>query len=174
MRQDPNPDKDPSQKTFAGDNFVRQSGAVAGFSSLNAFSVTAYERGQDVHLQATPSQAEAAFQHFKTRKAELGQSSKADMLAKYGNAAAPLTEDVAALRGSEAYVEYDAAGQETGPECVRRPALHGVWWRVGLTWGPSQLRMLAQAGLDPDCARSPPTCTLPSQAGYCGATRWWP
>ncbi|KFM27565.1 Pre-mRNA-splicing factor SLU7 [Auxenochlorella protothecoides] len=147
MRQDPNPDKDPSQKTFAGDNFVRQSGAVAGFSSLNAFSVTAYERGQDVHLQATPSQAEAAFQQFRTRKEALGQSSKADMLAKYGNAAAPLTEDVAALRGSEAYVEYDASGRLLrGHEVVAlskyeediHPGNHtsvwGSYWKDG-QWG---------------------------------------
>jgi len=28
MREDPNPGKDPSQKTFYGDNFVRQSGEV--------------------------------------------------------------------------------------------------------------------------------------------------
>lgn len=142
MRQDPNPDKDPSQKTFAGDNFVRQSGAVAGFSSLNAFSVTAYERGQDVHLQATPSQAEAAFQQFRTRKEALGQSSKADMLAKYGNAAAPLTEDVAALRGSEAYVEYDASGEE------REEEGEGVHLRVGLRRVRGSLRNLAASGVE--------------------------
>ena len=51
MREDPTPDKDPSQKTFYGDNFVRQSGEVGGFRDLNGFSVTTYERGQDVHMQ---------------------------------------------------------------------------------------------------------------------------
>lgn len=117
MRQDPNPDKDPSQKTFAGDNFVRASGSVTGFNALNQYSVTAYERGQDVHLQATPSQAEAAFQAFKTRKEAMSSTAKVSVVEKYGNAAQPLTEDVAQLRGSEAYVEYDASGARA---CVLR------------------------------------------------------
>lgn len=51
MREDPNPSKDPAQKTFYGDNFVRQSGEVGGFRDLNVFSITTHERGQDVHMQ---------------------------------------------------------------------------------------------------------------------------
>jgi pre-mRNA-processing factor SLU7 len=51
MREDPNPGKDPSQKTFYGDNFVRQSGEVGGFKDLNVFAITTHERGQDVHMQ---------------------------------------------------------------------------------------------------------------------------
>jgi pre-mRNA-processing factor SLU7 len=51
MREDPNPNKDPAQKTFYGDNFVRQSGEVGGFRDLNVFSITTHERGQDVHMQ---------------------------------------------------------------------------------------------------------------------------
>ena len=51
MRQDPNPDRDPSQKTFTGDNFVRAAGEATDFKQLNVFAVTAYEKGQDVHMQ---------------------------------------------------------------------------------------------------------------------------
>lgn len=51
MREDPQPEKPESQKMFAGDNFVRQTGEVSGFNSLNLFSVTSYEKGHNVHLQ---------------------------------------------------------------------------------------------------------------------------
>ena len=51
MREDPNPEKDPSQKTFYGDNFVRQSGEVGGFKDLNVFAITTHESGRDVHMQ---------------------------------------------------------------------------------------------------------------------------
>lgn len=59
MREDPNPEKDPSQKTFYGDNFVRQSGEVAGFKDLNVFAITTHERGQDVHMQVGSAQRDA-------------------------------------------------------------------------------------------------------------------
>ena len=111
MREDPRPEKDDSQKTFAGDNFIRQTGQVQGFGQLNLFSVQAYEGGQDVHLQATPSQAELAFQQFKQRKEALGKKGAQDVLAKYGNAAAPASDEMRALQATEAYVEYDAAGE---------------------------------------------------------------
>lgn len=61
-------------------------------------------------LQATPSQAELAFQDFKSRKEAVSGKTKEEILAKYGSAAASPTDDVRALQGSEAYVEYDAAG----------------------------------------------------------------
>ena len=147
MRQDPNPDRDPSQKTFAGDNFVRESGSVGAFKALNAFAVTAYERGQAAHLQATPSQAEAAFRRFKARRQEAGAGRRQDVRDRYGDAAEPLTEEVAALRGSEAYAEYDASGRLLhGHEVVARsryeedvhPGNHtsvwGSWWHQG-AWG---------------------------------------
>lgn len=147
MREDPNPEKDPAQKTFAGDNFVRQSAAAQGFGQLNLFSVTAYERGQDVHMQATPSQAEVAFKEFQAKKKLLQSKTKNDVLAKYGNAAETPTEEVLALRGTEAYAEYDAAGRVIrGQEVKARsryeedvhPGNHtsvwGSWWKDG-QWG---------------------------------------
>lgn len=45
-----------------------------------------------------PSQAELSFQQFKQRKKALEGASKADILAKYGNAAAAPTDDVKALQ----------------------------------------------------------------------------
>jgi Pre-mRNA splicing Prp18-interacting factor len=56
MREDPNPDKDPALKTFTGDNFVRKTGDYYGWEALNLHSYTAYEKGQDIHVQGVPSQ----------------------------------------------------------------------------------------------------------------------
>lgn len=147
MREDPNPDKDPSQKTFYGDNFVRQSGEVAGFKDLNVFAITTHERGQDVHMQAMPSQAELSFQQFKQRKKALEGAGKADILAKYGNAAAAPSDDVKALQATEAYAEYDAAGRLLRGQEVKaksryeedvlvnnHTAVWGSWWHDG-QWG---------------------------------------
>jgi pre-mRNA-processing factor SLU7 len=157
MRLDPNPDKDPAAKTFAGDNFVRTSGASEAFRSLNAFSVTAYERGQDVHLQATPSQAEVAFQTFKARKDVLTNRSKEDVLARYGDAAERPGEELRGLGATEAYVEYDAAGRVLrGQETKLRSryaedvhpgnhaAVWGSWWGGG-RWGYACCRQTARA-----------------------------
>lgn len=147
MREDPNPRKDPSEKTFTGDNFVRQSGANKGFQDLNLFSVTAYEKGQDVHTLATPSQAEAAFQAFKAKKEALKSKTKENLAEKYGNAAEQQTEEVLALRGNEAYAEYDAAGrlvrgQDSKPKSRYEEDIHpgnhttvwGSYWKDG-QWG---------------------------------------
>ncbi|PRW33892.1 Pre-mRNA-splicing factor SLU7 [Chlorella sorokiniana] len=147
MREDPNPEKDPSQKTFYGDNFVRQSGEVGGFKDLNVFAITTHERGQDVHMQAMPSQAELSFQQFKQRKKALEGSAKEDILARYGNAAEKPSDEVLALQATEAYVEYDAAGrvirgQEVKAKSRYEEDVHinnhtsvwGSWWHDG-QWG---------------------------------------
>ena len=83
---------------------------VGGFTDLNVFAITTHERGQDVHMQAMPSQAELAFQQFKTRKAALEGASKQDVLARYGNAAAAPTDDVKALQVRAAHARQPAAG----------------------------------------------------------------
>lgn len=147
MREDPNPDKDPSEKTFAGDNFVKQSGQAQGFQQLNLFSVMGGERGQEVHLQATPSQAEVSFRAVQERKKLLQKNTSKDVLEKYGNVAEKPTEEVKALRGTEAYVEYDASGRVIrGHEVKARsryeedvhPGNHtSVWgsWYFDGVWG---------------------------------------
>jgi hypothetical protein len=50
--------------------------------------------------QAMPSQAELAFQQFKQRKTALEGHSKTDIRAKYGDAAAPISDDIKALQAS--------------------------------------------------------------------------
>ena len=56
MREDPQPYKDPSQKAFAGDNFVRQSGDFHDMEALAVHSFSAHDKGQDIHMQGAPSQ----------------------------------------------------------------------------------------------------------------------
>ncbi len=56
MRQDQQPNKDPSQKAFAGDNFVRQSGDFHDMEALAVHSFSAHDKGQDIHMQGAPSQ----------------------------------------------------------------------------------------------------------------------
>jgi pre-mRNA-processing factor SLU7 len=147
MREDPNPEKDPSEKTFAGDNFVRSAGQISDFHHLNQFSVTAYEKGQDIHLQANPSQAELSHKQFLQKKAALTSRTKTDILDKYGNAAEKPDEQVLALRATEAYVEYDAAGRVIKGQEVKahskyeedvyihnHTSVWGSWYNDG-TWG---------------------------------------
>ncbi len=43
MREDPNPNKPDTEKQFAGDNFVRQSGDYQAWQALNLHSMTVGE-----------------------------------------------------------------------------------------------------------------------------------
>ena len=110
MREDPNPDKPAHEKTFHGDNFVRGTGAE-GFTSLNLYSVTSAEAGQNVHMLAMPSQAELSFKAVQERKKMLQQANSKSVLDKYGNAAGELPADLKAVAQTERYAEYDARGR---------------------------------------------------------------
>lgn len=56
MREDPQPYKDASEKAFQGDNFVRRSGDYYEMEALAVHSFSAHDKGQDIHMQAAPSQ----------------------------------------------------------------------------------------------------------------------
>lgn len=88
-------------QTFAGDNFVRNSGDYQGWNALNLYSVQAHDRGQELHMQAVPSAAEALHQQFKQKKELLAKASKKDVLQKYGSAAEKPPEDLLAVSASE-------------------------------------------------------------------------
>ncbi|KDD74786.1 pre-mRNA splicing Prp18-interacting factor, partial [Helicosporidium sp. ATCC 50920] len=122
MREDPNPQKDAADKAFAGDNFVRTSGQVRDFAQMHAFAVTAYDKGQDVHLQATPSQLEAAYAQFKARKASAQHASAAGLRAAYGDASARDAAQLRELSASEQYAEFDAAGRVVRGALRKAPA----------------------------------------------------
>ena len=69
MREDPLPNK--AKKAFAGDNFTRQNGDYNAWETLRQHELAVAEHGGQMHMQATPSQAEILFQNFKAKKQAL-------------------------------------------------------------------------------------------------------
>ena len=110
MREDPQPNR--PDAPFHGDNFERSSGDTQLFKALNVHSVAAAERGQQIHMQATPSQAESLYKEFKQRKDKVEEKISRKILDQYGDASAKDGIDSSLLLGqTESYVEYDRAGR---------------------------------------------------------------
>ena len=88
------------------------SGQALEFKQLNIHAWEAFEKGQDIHMQAAPSQAELLFKNYKVIKEKLKSQTKDDILEKYGNAATEGELPRELLLGqSEREVEYDRAGR---------------------------------------------------------------
>ncbi|KAH9608859.1 hypothetical protein KSS87_002348 [Heliosperma pusillum] len=112
MREDPLLDVDPNEKFYAGDNQNRLTGQSLEFKQLNLHAWEAFDKGQDVHMQAAPSQAELCFKNFKVAKEQLKSRVKETVEEKYGNAATEEEIPLELLLGqSEEQVEYDRAGR---------------------------------------------------------------
>ena len=84
---------------------------MQAWEQLTLHSHDAVDRGQDMHMQAAPSQAEALMRSFKSKKAALDGRSKAAVLESYGTAAATPDEEVRQLAQTDNYVEYNAQGR---------------------------------------------------------------
>ncbi|KAL5061303.1 hypothetical protein RYX36_032907, partial [Vicia faba] len=145
MREDPLPEADPNEKFYLGDNQYRNSGQALEFKDLNIHAWEAFDKGQDVHMQAAPSQAELLYKNFKVMKEKLKSQTKETIIEKYGNAADDDKLPRELLLGqSERQVEYDRAGriikgqvrhafyifivsqiQDTTPAEEKRPATWG-------------------------------------------------
>ncbi|XP_041005921.1 pre-mRNA-splicing factor SLU7-A isoform X3 [Juglans microcarpa x Juglans regia] len=112
MREDPLPDADPNEKFYGGDNQHRNSGEALEFKQLNIHAWEAFDKGQDIHMQAAPSQAELLYKNYKVIKEKLKSHTKDTILEKYGNAATVEDLPMELLLGqSERQVEYDRAGR---------------------------------------------------------------
>ena len=112
MRANPHPEKDPSELTYAGDNFVRGSGEVKAVGALQLFAFAKNEDGEEVHLNAAPSQAELQYQAEQKRRMEAANRHRASVLDKYGGTKhlkVPAKELL--LAQSENYVEYSEDGK---------------------------------------------------------------
>ncbi|MCL7041968.1 hypothetical protein MKW94_010604 [Papaver nudicaule] len=83
MRENPNPDNDPNENLYAGDN--KKQGNWTGIGSS--------DKGQDVHPQAAPSKAELLYKSFKISKGILNAKNKD------------------AIMQNERQVEYDRTGR---------------------------------------------------------------
>ena len=93
---------------------------MIGFERLNSHAGEAFGQGQEIHVQAAPSQAELLYKRFKEKKEKLTKNTKRAVLEKYGNAAeaGPLPEGL--LMGqTESYVEYDRAGRVVARDGAR-------------------------------------------------------
>mmetsp|Transcript_20273 Transcript_20273/g.32848 ORF Transcript_20273/g.32848 Transcript_20273/m.32848 type:complete len:581 (+) Transcript_20273:110-1852(+) len=112
MRENPTPHSDPSEQFFLGDNVKRKTGDTLGFERLNDHAFDAYKKGQEIHMQAAPSQAELLYQQYRKKKDTLTGATKNSILEKYGNAAAADPAPEGLLLGqTENYMEYDRAGR---------------------------------------------------------------
>ena len=109
MRDNPNPEMDPSEATFAGDNFSRISGDAIGLAQTQVFAwdmekaaggssggggggagttttTAAAAIAATMHPQANPSLAETLKKQFTNKEEDLKTKRKKTVLAKYGGA----------------------------------------------------------------------------------------
>ena len=79
---------------------------------LQLFAWQAAARGNDVHLNANPTQGELLHYEFKQKKEELKDTTKTSILAKYGGAKYLDSAPKELRQGqTENYVEYSRTGQ---------------------------------------------------------------
>jgi pre-mRNA-processing factor SLU7 len=97
---------------FAGDNFFRYSGEAPEVQKLQLFAWQAAARGNDVHLNANPTQGELLHQEYRQKKEKLKDTSKVSILERYGGEEYLEKAPKELLRGqTEEYVEYSRTGQ---------------------------------------------------------------
>ena len=93
---------------YQGDNQNRISGQSNEFKQLNIHAWEAFEMGQDIHVQAAPSQAELLYKEFKVKKDTSKKQTKQDIMNKYGDTASADIPPMDLLLGqSERQIEYD-------------------------------------------------------------------
>ncbi|GMH33989.1 hypothetical protein BSKO_01823 [Bryopsis sp. KO-2023] len=147
MREDPLPQQPMSDKSFAGDNFVRHTGDYQGWQDLNMHAIVAQQKGMDINMQAVPSQVELLYRQFKDKKEKLQKQTKEQVMEKYGQLAEEAPEDVSSLKQSEHYVEYDRFGRVIIGQVTKARSRYeedvlvnnhttvwGSWWHEG-QWG---------------------------------------
>jgi len=109
MREDPNP-QGKGDKLYVGDNFVRQSGESKKFLDVQMYAWQSNDLiGQDLHLQAAPSQAELTFREFNTKKESLTKKNREAIMEKYGGVENADSSHLL-LAQTEEYVEYTQDG----------------------------------------------------------------
>jgi pre-mRNA-processing factor SLU7 len=112
MRDAPVKNVPPEDAKFAGENFFRYSGEAPEVQQLQLFAWQAAQRGNDVHLNAGPTQGQLLHEEYKDKKDKLKDVTKVSILAKYGGeqylekAPRELSDGQ-----TENYVEYSRTGQ---------------------------------------------------------------
>uniref|UniRef100_A0A2C9K0F1 Pre-mRNA-splicing factor SLU7 n=1 Tax=Biomphalaria glabrata TaxID=6526 RepID=A0A2C9K0F1_BIOGL len=152
MRENPlkNTSKeDITELKFGGDNFVRSSGDAQEMAKRQLFAWEAFERGNDIHLQADPTKLELMHKEFEKRKDEFKKTAKDSILDQYGGQEhlESLPKQLL-LAQTEDYIEYSRTGsvikgQEKAAVKSRyeedvynnnHKSVWGSFWREG-RWG---------------------------------------
>eukprot|EP01090_Pellita_catalonica_P017053 TRINITY_DN5068_c0_g1_i1.p1 TRINITY_DN5068_c0_g1~~TRINITY_DN5068_c0_g1_i1.p1 ORF type:complete len:553 (-),score=157.37 TRINITY_DN5068_c0_g1_i1:90-1748(-) len=112
MRENPNPEAPPEEQVYAGDNAARSTGEALSFNHAQRYAWQAYEKGQNIHVQASPSQAELLYKQFKKKKEALKNMEKSAVLKKYGGEKYLNSMEPALVYAqSETYREYSRDGR---------------------------------------------------------------
>lgn len=91
---------------------MRSTGDVNAFYEQQLYAWEAYEKGQEVHVQANPSQAELLYQDYQKKKEMLKTKTKEAILSKYGGAEhlESIPKELLYAQ-TEEYTEYSADGK---------------------------------------------------------------
>jgi pre-mRNA-processing factor SLU7 len=112
MRDNPLENQNDEGLDFAGDNFVRYTGDAPQMAKVQMFAWQASERGNEVHLQANPTQVAILHKEYESKKDQVRDTTQKSILEKYGGEEyleAPPKELL--LAQSENYVEYSRTGR---------------------------------------------------------------
>ncbi|KAJ9100531.1 mRNA splicing protein [Naganishia friedmannii] len=111
MRDAPLQGVAPEDAKFAGDNFLRFSGDATRIQKLQLFAWQSAARGNDVHMNANPTQGELLHKDFLDKKEQLKDTTKVSILSKYGGEEHLEKVPKELLTGqTENYVEYSRTG----------------------------------------------------------------
>ncbi|EJD52380.1 pre-mRNA-splicing factor SLU7 [Auricularia subglabra TFB-10046 SS5] len=112
MRDAPDKSVPIEDARFAGENFLRQTGEAMDVQKLQLFAWQSAARGNDVHLNANPTQGEILHHQFLQKKDTFKNTNKVGILDKYGGEEYLRTAPKELLTGqTENYVEYSRTGQ---------------------------------------------------------------
>lgn len=111
MRSNPFPDQNPEDVTFAGDNFVRQTGDALELARTQVLCWDMQARGESIDMISNPSQTELMKKQFTEKKGQLEETKRKALLEKYGGAQHMQADPQLRLGQTEAYVEYSRDGR---------------------------------------------------------------
>ena len=112
MRENPNPELNPEDLAFGGENFTRSSGDTKDLQRMQLFAWQSEQRGNDVHTNSNPTQTALIYKEFLEKKEALKDTSKTSILDKYGGEEHLTRVPQELLSGqTEDYVEYSRAGK---------------------------------------------------------------
>ncbi|KAH8929321.1 hypothetical protein BT69DRAFT_1311224 [Atractiella rhizophila] len=112
MREAPDKNVNPEDAVFAGDMFERSSGEAKNVQALQLFAWQSEARGNNVHVNANPTQAQLLHNKFMEKKEELKETGRRSILDKYGGEEYLEKVPKELLAGQrEDYVEYSRTGE---------------------------------------------------------------